>query len=99
MEEILKRINFLMEKEGISPSELADKIGIGRPLLSHVLSGRNKPSLQLVLKILGHFPNYSANWLISGQEKNSAPETTDVENTLREQQSMKFKAKELIKKP
>jgi transcriptional regulator with XRE-family HTH domain len=66
MEGILNRIKLIIEKERITPSELADSIGIGRPLLSHVLSGRNNPSLQLVLKILESYPAYSANWLLTG---------------------------------
>ncbi len=70
---------MLMEKEGISPSELADKIDIGRPLLSHVMSGRNKPSLQLVLKILEHFPSYSANWLITGNTTENEPRQTNAD--------------------
>jgi len=80
MEGILNRIKLIIEKEGISPSELADTIGIGRPLLSHVLSGRNNPSLQLVLKILESYPSYSANWLLTGaDDTNAAPTPSPVE--------------------
>ena len=68
MEGILDRIKQIMANEGVSPSALADTIGIGRPLLSHVLSGRNNPSLQVVLKILEFYPSYSANWLLTGKE-------------------------------
>ena len=68
MDSILERIKVIMEKEGTSPSTLADQIGISRPLMSHVMSGRNKPSLQLVLKILEHFPSYSADWLLLGKD-------------------------------
>ena len=67
MESILERIKEIMDKEGISPSALADQIGISRPLMSHVMSGRNKPSLQLVLKLLEHYPHYSADWLLLGK--------------------------------
>ena len=64
-----------MEKEGISPSALADQIGISRPLMSHVMSGRNKPSLQLVLKLLERFPHYSADWLLLGKSDLPQPTT------------------------
>ena len=67
MQHVVERIKTLMEKEGLSPAEFADTIGIGRPLLSHVLGGRNNPSLQLVIKILECFPAYSADWLINGK--------------------------------
>ena len=64
-----------MENEGFSSAEFADTLGIGRPLLSHVLGGRNNPSLQLVMKILEHFPAYSADWLISGKDSKQTIET------------------------
>jgi len=95
MDDILERIKLILDKEGISPSELADSLGIGRPLLSHIFSGRNKPSLQVVLKILETYPAYSANWLLTGKEgandfKNTPskievldnPKTDFVENTI-----------------
>ncbi len=69
MEEIVERIKKVMDDEGMSAAEFADYLGVGRPLLSHVLGGRNNPSLQLVLKILSHFPTYSANWLLLGKEE------------------------------
>lgn len=76
MDDVLIRIKTVMENEGLSPSELADKIDIGRPLLSHVMSGRNKPSLQLILKILNHFPAYSADWILLGREAIGQVDTT-----------------------
>lgn len=76
MEDILERIKYIIENEGISPSALADEIGISRPLMSHVMSGRNKPSLQLLLKILERYPLYSADWLLLGKRKDKA-ETTE----------------------
>ena len=69
MEEIVDRIKKVMENEGLSAAEFADHLGVGRPLLSHVLGGRNNPSLQLILKILSHFPTISANWLLLGKEE------------------------------
>lgn len=69
MEAIVSRIKTIMEAEGYSAAEFADTLGIGRPLLSHVLSGRNNPSLQLIMKILERFPSYSAGWLIQGSQQ------------------------------
>jgi transcriptional regulator with XRE-family HTH domain len=71
MEDVVTRIRTIMEKEGLSPASFADALGIGRPLMSHVLGGRNNPSLQLVMKILEHFPAYSADWLVRGVENES----------------------------
>lgn len=71
MEDVVTRIRIIMDKEGHSPASFADTLGIGRPLMSHVLGGRNNPSLQLVMKILEFFPAYSADWLVCGVEENS----------------------------
>ncbi len=73
MEDVVNRIRTIMEKEGLSPASFADALGIGRPLMSHVLGGRNNPSLQLVMKILEHFPAYSADWLVRGVEIETVP--------------------------
>ncbi len=73
MEDVVIRIRTIMEKEGLSPASFADALGIGRPLMSHVLGGRNNPSLQLVMKILEHFPAYSADWLVRGVEIENVP--------------------------
>lgn len=55
-----------MESEGLKPSTLADTIGVNRATISHILSGRNKPSIDFLEKLLGTYPNINANWLISG---------------------------------
>ena len=101
MDGVLKRIKEIIEKEGISPSELADTIGIGRPLLSHVLSGRNNPSLQLVLKILESYPAYSANWLLTGKADSvpfSPTETIDTK-TKTVEPSIKIPEETVVNKP
>jgi len=68
MEEIVQRIQQIIHEKHLSPAEFADELQIGRPLLSHVLSGRNNPSLQLVMKILDHYPEYTADWLVLGKD-------------------------------
>jgi transcriptional regulator with XRE-family HTH domain len=68
MQDIVARIKHVMENEQMNAGEFADQLGIGRPLLSHVLGGRNNPSLQLIIKILDRFPAYTADWLITGKE-------------------------------
>lgn len=60
------RIRYILEREQLSPAEFADKISVQRPSVSHVLSGRNKPSFQFIEKILSSFPNINARWLIQG---------------------------------
>ena len=52
--------------EGLKSSALADSIGVNRATISHILSGRNKPSIDFLEKLLNVYPNINANWLISG---------------------------------
>ena len=61
-----QRLKNWMESEGLIPSKLADIIGVNRATISHILSGRNKPSIDFLEKLLSSYPNINANWLISG---------------------------------
>ena len=60
------RIELLMKSYNLSPSQFADKTGIQRASVSHILSGRNKPSLEVMLKIYEAFPGLSMEWLMAG---------------------------------
>ena len=66
MKEIVKRIEEILEEQQLSSSAFADTIGVQRSSISHVLSGRNKPSLEFILKIVRAFPAYSTDWLLFG---------------------------------
>tara|TARA_B110000908_G_scaffold168511_1_gene223581 strand:- start:653 stop:952 length:300 start_codon:yes stop_codon:yes gene_type:complete len=61
-----ERLRGWMESEDLKPSVLADNIGVNRATISHILSGRNKPSIDFLEKLLSTYPNINANWLISG---------------------------------
>jgi transcriptional regulator with XRE-family HTH domain len=52
----------------MNPSEFADYIGISRSSINHILTARNNPSLDVVLKILAKFDKISSDWLLSGKE-------------------------------
>ena len=56
-----------MDQKGLTPSELADTIGVQRSNITHVLHGRNKPSFQFIAKLLESFPEIDAKWLIMGE--------------------------------
>ena len=62
------RIIKIITSEGISPSKFGDKIGVTRSSISHILSGRNNPSLDVITKILINFKNINPEWLILGKE-------------------------------
>lgn len=61
------RIKKFMEHKGISPSELADAIGVQRSNVTHVLKARNKPSFQFIEKLLQIYPEINAKWLLLGE--------------------------------
>lgn len=64
---IQDRIKLILKANNLSASEFADKVGIKRSNLSHVLSGRNKPSLDFLSKIISTFPKVNASWLLTGE--------------------------------
>ena len=66
MEDFVNRLEFLLEHFELSASSFADKIGVQRSSLSHILSGRNKASLDFILKIHDAFPSLNIEWLIKG---------------------------------
>jgi len=55
-----------MKSIGLKPSVLADNIGVSRSTISHILSGRNKPSIDFLEKLLYAYDSINANWLITG---------------------------------
>ena len=60
------RIKKWMEFQKLKPSQLADNIFANRATISHILSGRNKPSIDFLQKLLNNYPELNANWLITG---------------------------------
>ena len=62
-----ERLIRLLDSEQLSASKFADKIGVQRSSVSHVLSGRNKPSYDFLQKTLISFPGLSSEWLLLGQ--------------------------------
>jgi transcriptional regulator with XRE-family HTH domain len=64
---MLERILKVINEENLSHSSYADEIGIQRSSLSHILNGRNNPSLDFVIKTLERFPKLNPEWLILGK--------------------------------
>lgn len=61
------RITLFLASEGISPAEFADKIGVQRSSVSHVLNGRNYPSASFIQKMLGSYKTLNPRWLLMGE--------------------------------
>lgn len=73
-----KRLETVIEFYGETASSFSEKISVQRSSISHILSGRNKPSLDFVLKILSVYPDVELYWLLNG--KGNFPSTTLSEN-------------------
>lgn len=66
-EDFIKRLEIILDYYSLNASSFADKIGVQRSSLSHLLSGRNKPSLDFILKILDVFPDVDLYWILNGK--------------------------------
>lgn len=82
--ELKNRILEILENSGLTPSEFADKIEVQRSAISHITSGRNKPSLEFLIKIKQAFPEIDTDWLIFGIEKPADAEENFIENEEKE---------------
>jgi len=66
-DDFVKRLENVLEYYNLNASAFADKIGVQRSSMSHLLSGRNKPSLDFILKILEVFPEVDLYWILNGK--------------------------------
>ncbi|GAB4280009.1 MAG: helix-turn-helix transcriptional regulator [Marinilabiliales bacterium] len=75
---IKDRIEQIIRDEGITSSKFADEIGVQRSSISHTMSGRNKPSLDLIMKILERYRYINAEWLLFGRGRPYKTEQQDI---------------------
>jgi DNA-binding XRE family transcriptional regulator len=75
-EDFIKRLEVILDYYSLNASAFADQIGVQRSSLSHLLSGRNKPSLDFVLKIIDVFPEVDLYWFLNG--KGSFPKNSEL---------------------
>ena len=80
---IVERIGKIIEENNLSASSFAKMIGVQRSSISHILSGRNNPSLDLLLKIHNAFNYISLEWLILGYNsmEKTLEEIQNVDNS------------------
>ncbi|MBR1835241.1 MAG: helix-turn-helix transcriptional regulator [Bacteroidales bacterium] len=94
---MVERINTLLKAKNITARQFAEEIGIQPSGMSHILSGRNNPSLEFVMKVMKRWPEININWLMFGKgemyvtqsssvpmeqvDKADGSETTQVEAT------------------
>ncbi|MDT0685845.1 helix-turn-helix transcriptional regulator [Autumnicola psychrophila] len=78
-EKFVNRLNRIIKFYDLSAASFADKIEVGRSSISHILSGRNKPSLDFVMKVVKTFPEVELYWLLNG--KGHFPKEDEIENS------------------
>jgi transcriptional regulator with XRE-family HTH domain len=79
-----KRLKKVLDYYQLSASAFADKVGVQRSSISHLLSGRNKPSLDFVLKVLDAFNEVELYWLLRGEgsfPKKTKKPSNKIDNT------------------
>ncbi len=85
---MVNRILKILKEENLTASQFADAIDVQRSSMSHILSGRNNPSLDFVNKILKAFPLLNTDWLMSGTGSMYKSEKKDNEVISVEQTTM-----------
>ena len=64
---MVERINLLLKAKNITARQFAEEIGIQPSGMSHIMSGRNNPSLDFVMKVVRRWPEVNINWLMLGK--------------------------------
>lgn len=83
----IERLSKLLRHYDLSSSAFADRIDVQRSSISHLLNGRNKPSLEFVMKVNDTFEEVDLNWLLYGKgEFPSNPKTNTIYTTPIDQQ-------------
>lgn len=96
--DIAERLKLVMNYYDLTPSSFADRLNVQRSSVSHLLSGRNNPSLDFVMKVLDTFPEVDLFWLINGvgefplnEKKSSSSSNTQFSaNPVSMQQKLSF---------
>jgi transcriptional regulator with XRE-family HTH domain len=65
--EFTTRLKKVMEHHQLTATLFADKVGVQRSSISHILSVRNKPSLDFILKVTSEFTDVDIKWLLNGK--------------------------------
>ncbi|TVQ89028.1 MAG: XRE family transcriptional regulator [Bacteroidetes bacterium] len=64
---MVNRIKEILKKYDLTASKFADSLEVPRSTISHILSERNKPSLEFIQKVLDKYPEIEVNWLLKGE--------------------------------
>lgn len=96
--ELKDRIQNILIKNNLNASTFADRLKIQRSNLSHILSGRNKPSIDFIEKFIENFPDEDIIWLITGKTttNKSIVKTETPTNNLKKNESIERKITRVI---
>ena len=64
---MVDRINLILKAKNLTSRQFAEEIGIQPSGMSHILSGRNRPSLDFVMKVINRYPEIDIKWLTLGE--------------------------------
>ncbi len=90
---ISKRLKEWLNKRELSASKFAEILGVQKSSISHILSGRNKPSFDFLQKFKEHFPDLDLEWFITG--KSSKPATDNKNKTPLDYVEVEVKTEEI----
>ena len=82
IDKMKEKLEILMADTGLRVGEIAMKLGVKAPVISHILSGRNQPNFALTAKIISTFNQYNPYWWLGSSEiklaiDSSAPSVKD----------------------
>ncbi|MAC92715.1 MAG: transcriptional regulator [Flavobacteriaceae bacterium] len=80
IDEFLNRLEELMKNHKLNAAAFAEKIGVQRSSVSHILSRRNKPSLEFIFKIQSQFEEVDFDWLLLGIQNKITLTDQDLHN-------------------
>lgn len=80
------RLQYIVNNEGLSNNRFAAELGVSPAAVTHIISGRNNPSLDIIAKIASKYPQYNLRWLVLGEypitnEEPSKHDTITIEPT------------------
>lgn len=66
-EGIIERVRYMMESMELNATAFATEAGITPSVISHMLNGRNRPTIETLNNIISAYPSWSYEWLLFGK--------------------------------
>ena len=96
MKNFVEKLKIIIDNEGLTASKFSEKIGVQRSSVSHIISGRNKPSLDFILKIKNSIENIDLEWLLSDKiEDNYEKQEETSHSTVTQSDKRDLKSKNI----